>query len=72
MHFYKVFGKEKAIIEALKLNLPENHFYHSLLGYLYTNYDNEKAKFNYEMALKFAKSKNDKLTIEANLKKLYY
>jgi RNA polymerase sigma factor (sigma-70 family) len=69
---YKVFGKEKAIIEALKLNLPENHFYHSLLGYLYTNYDNEKAKFNYEMALKFAKSKNDKLTIEANLKKLYY
>ena len=34
----QVFGKEKAIQEALKLNLNENHFYHSLLGNLYTNF----------------------------------
>jgi predicted RNA polymerase sigma factor len=66
----KVFGKEKAIIEALKLNLDENHFYHSLLGNLNTNYDNNQAIVHYEMAFKLAKSKNDKLTIQNHLKKL--
>jgi RNA polymerase sigma factor (sigma-70 family) len=62
----KVFGNEKAIIEALKLDLNENHFYHSLLGNLHTNFDNKKAIFHYEMAFKFAKSNNDKLTIETH------
>lgn len=66
----KVFGKEKAIIEALKLKLDENHFYHSLLGNLNTNYDNSQAIVHYEMAFKLAKSKNDKLTIQNHLKKL--
>lgn len=66
----KVIGNEKAIKEALKLDLNENHFYHSLLGNLYTNYDDKKAFFHYEIALKLAKSDNDKSTIENYLKKL--
>lgn len=66
----KVIGIEKAIKEALKLNLNENHFYHSLIGNLYTNFDSKKAIKHYEIALKLAKSNNDKSTIENYLKKL--
>jgi RNA polymerase sigma-70 factor (ECF subfamily) len=66
----KVVGKEKAIIEALKLDLKENHFYHSLLGNLNTDMDNKKAIFHFEMAHQLAKSNTDKMTIENHLKKL--
>ncbi|TRX32996.1 RNA polymerase subunit sigma [Flavobacterium sp. ZT3R18] len=66
----KVFGKEKAIQEAIKLELNENHFYHSLLGNLNTDFDNKKAIIHFEMAYKLAKSNNDKMTIENHLKKL--
>jgi len=66
----KVHGKEKAIQEALKLDLKENHFYHSLLGNLYTNVDNNKAIIHFNMAYTLAKSNSDKLTIENHLKKL--
>lgn len=66
----KVFGKEKAIQEALKLDLKENHFYHSLLGNLNTNLENNKAIIHFEMAYKLAKSNSDKMTIDNHLKKL--
>lgn len=66
----KVYGKQKAIQEALKLDLKENHFYHSLLGDLYTAFDNNKAIIHFEKAYKLAKSKTDKKIIEAHLKKL--
>ena len=66
----KVFGKEKAIHEALKLNLTENHFYHSLLGHLYAGFDSEKAILHFELAHQLAKTKNDKVVIENHLKKI--
>lgn len=66
----KVLGNERAIQEALKLELNENQFYHSLLGYLYTELDNVRAISHFETALKIAKSKNDKQTIENYLKKV--
>jgi len=66
----KVFGKEKAIQEAIKLDLKENHFYHSLLGNLNTNFDKNKAIIHFEMAYKLAKSNSDKMTIKNHLKKL--
>ncbi|TDE29406.1 RNA polymerase subunit sigma [Flavobacterium ranwuense] len=66
----KVFGKEKAIQEALKLDLKENHFYHSLLGNLNTNLENNKAIIHFEMAYKLAKSNSDRMTIDNHLKKL--
>jgi RNA polymerase sigma factor (sigma-70 family) len=66
----KVFGKEIAINEALKLDLIDNHFYYSLLGNLYTTIDNKKAIFYYHLALKYAKTNNDELTIQTYLKKL--
>jgi RNA polymerase sigma factor (sigma-70 family) len=66
----QVFGKEKAIQEAVKLDLNENHFYHSLLGNLNTDLDNKKAILHFEMAYKLAKSNTDRMTIENHLKKL--
>jgi RNA polymerase sigma factor (sigma-70 family) len=60
----KVFGKEKAIHEALKLNLVENQFYHSMLGHLYTNLDTPAAIKHFQMALRLAKTTNDKKIIE--------
>lgn len=63
----KVIGKQKAIIEAEKLNLTDNHFYYSLLGNLYTDVDNLKAKSNFEMALGLAKTVSDRNIISKNI-----
>lgn len=62
----KVKGKETAIAEAEKLSLQDNHFYHSLLGNLYTGYDNAKAVAHFETALSLAKSPSDKAIIVKN------
>lgn len=66
----KVFGNAKAIDEALKLNLQENHYYHALLAKLYVENDNRKAIYHFERAYQLAKSESDKITIENHLKKL--
>lgn len=63
----QVKGKQAAIIEAEKLNLTGNHFYFSLLGYLYTDIDNMKGIKNFEIALGLAITNADKLTITKNL-----
>ncbi|TGD56586.1 RNA polymerase sigma factor [Flavobacterium humi] len=62
----KVKGKEIAIAEAEKLSLQDNHFYHSLLGSLYTGHDNAKAVSHFEMAYSLAKSPADKTIILKN------
>jgi RNA polymerase sigma-70 factor (ECF subfamily) len=56
----KANGKEKAIIEAEKLQLGGNHLYHSLLGELYADVDNTKAILHLQSALTLAKSTADK------------
>jgi predicted RNA polymerase sigma factor len=66
----KVKGKATAIIEAEKLNLSGNHFYFTLLGELYTEIDNEKAKQNFQKAFSLAKTQNDKQTIQKKMDKL--
>ncbi|MDB5029568.1 sigma-70 family RNA polymerase sigma factor [Mucilaginibacter sp.] len=67
----KADGKEKAIIEAEKLiQLTDSHLYHSLLGWLYTAIDNEKALAHLQAALKLAKSKGEKNRIVKNIKAL--
>jgi RNA polymerase sigma factor (sigma-70 family) len=63
----QVKGKQTAIIEAEKLNLTDNHFYYSLLGYLNTDINNMKAIKNFETALNLAKTNADKSTITKNL-----
>ncbi|MRX68565.1 RNA polymerase subunit sigma [Flavobacterium resistens] len=66
----KVMGKQEAIIEAEKLNLTDNHFYYSLLGNLYIDIDNQKAKNHFETALKLAKTVSDKNIISKNILEL--
>ncbi|MCR8561485.1 sigma-70 family RNA polymerase sigma factor [Mucilaginibacter sp. BJC16-A38] len=66
----KANGKPAAIIEAEKLNLNNNHLYYTLLGYLYTDVDNEKAIEHLKSALKLAKSETAKITIEKSISKV--
>jgi RNA polymerase sigma-70 factor (ECF subfamily) len=64
----KANNKQEAITEAEKLNLADNHFYFTLLGELYTNVDNKKAKENFQRAFAIAKTQTDKQTIQKKLK----
>ena len=66
----KVYGNEKAIKEAEKLQLTSNQFYFSLLGYLYTKLNNEKAKEFYFEALRISNTKKDKLLLQQKIKEL--
>jgi RNA polymerase sigma-70 factor (ECF subfamily) len=50
----KATSKAEAIIEAEKLKLNTNHLYYSLLGYLYTDVDNEIAIGHLRKALSLA------------------
>jgi RNA polymerase sigma factor (sigma-70 family) len=59
----KANGKQEAIIEAEKIELTDNHLYHSLLGELYTDIDNTKAISHFQRAWAIAKSSTDKTLI---------
>jgi predicted RNA polymerase sigma factor len=61
---YKANGKQAALAEAEKLKLGNNHFYFILLGELYKNIDNEKAKYNFEKAYSLAKTQTEKQGIQ--------
>ena len=65
----KANGKQEAITEAEKLNLADNHFYFTLLGELYTDLDNKKAKQHFQKALTLAKTHTDKQTIQKKIDK---
>ena len=64
----KANGKREAIIEAEKLQLTDNHLYHTLLGELYTGIDNAKATAHLQNALALARSAADKTVISNKLK----
>ncbi|MCF2490844.1 RNA polymerase sigma factor [Dyadobacter sp. CY347] len=64
----KVRGKEAAIAEAEKLQIPENHFYFALLGTLYTDIDDQKAMLHWQTSLSLAKTDSDKEAIRKKLR----
>lgn len=66
----KANGKEQAIAEAEKLKLTGNHFYFTLLGELYTDIDNKKAKEHFEKARSLAKTQSDRQVIQKKIDKL--
>lgn len=66
----KVKCKEVAIIEAERLNLKDNHFYYILLGELYTEIDNQKAKEHFQKAYTLAKNISEKQTIAKKIDSL--
>jgi RNA polymerase sigma factor, sigma-70 family len=68
--FAKVYGNEKAIPEAEKLNLFDSNYYNELLGYLYADTDITKAIEHYEQAIKLTKSKIEKQTLTREIKRL--
>jgi RNA polymerase sigma factor (sigma-70 family) len=59
----KVHGKKRAILEAEKINLTDNHLYHSLLGELNIGIDNDQAILHFQNALTLAKSTTDRMFI---------
>ena len=63
-------GKREAIAEAEKLQLTHDHFYFMLLGELYTDIDNKKARDYFHKALSLARTETDKKTIRNKIKKL--
>ena len=65
--FSKVKGKQEAIAEAEKLNLSNNHFYYTLLGELYSDIDNLKAKENFQIAFTLAKTQTDNQTVQKRI-----
>lgn len=65
---FKVQGNKIAILEAEKLRLDGNYFYHSLLGELYKDLDNNKAMEHLLKALSLSKSEADKALIANKLK----
>lgn len=60
--FAKVHGKDKAIVEAEKLGLEQNGYYHALLGYLYAQTAAAKSIAHYEQAIQLTKSPTEKQT----------
>ena len=59
----KANNKEDAIIEAEKLELDDNHLYHSLLAELYKGFNNSKSLIHLQKALILAKTDTDKQII---------
>ncbi len=60
-------NKETALKEALKINLKDNHLYHSLLAFLYKGFDEDKRTAHLNLAMKLARTENDRETIKKKL-----
>jgi RNA polymerase sigma-70 factor (ECF subfamily) len=66
----KANGKETAIKEALKIDLKQNHFYHSLLAELYDGIDKTKQIEHLNTALRLTKSKTNQKVLLEKLKRV--
>lgn len=64
---YKARGAAHALPEAEKLNLPDNHFYHLLLGELYQEMDDARAAASFETARSLAKTEAEKAYISRKI-----
>ncbi len=62
----QVHGEKHAIKEAEKLELHENSYYHSLLGYLYSKLTIGKSIYHYKRAVELTKSTAGKQTLRKN------
>ncbi|MFT5823794.1 MAG: RNA polymerase sigma factor (sigma-70 family) [Crocinitomix sp.] len=63
-------GKAVALKEALKINLADNHLYHSLLAELYIGIDSEKQLEHLEIALSLTINEHDKIITLHKIEKL--
>ncbi len=67
---YKVKGSTTALQEAAQLQAGENHFYHLLMGELYTGTHAEKALSHYQKAYTLAKTQTEKQGIQEKIVEL--
>jgi predicted RNA polymerase sigma factor len=67
---YKANGRQEALIEAEKLQLETNHFYFILLGELYKDIDNYKAKCNFKRAYALAQTQTEKQILQIKIDSL--
>jgi RNA polymerase sigma factor (sigma-70 family) len=63
-----VYGKEKALKEALKIKLEQNPLYYSLLAEFYRGSDINKRIESLKNAIRLSQNTNDKLVLENKLK----
>jgi RNA polymerase sigma-70 factor (ECF subfamily) len=56
-------NKEIALKQALKIDLKQNHLYHSLLAELYSGIDKQNQIKHLNLALNLTKSENDKILL---------
>ncbi len=64
---YKAHGQQAALVEAEKLKFENNHFCFLLLGELYKDIDNRKARCNFLMAYSLAKTQTEKQGIQERM-----
>lgn len=67
---YKASGWKIALEEAEKLNFEDNHFYHLLLGELYSHTDKLNAKLNYQRAYALAKTNTEREAIQIKIRSI--
>jgi RNA polymerase sigma-70 factor (ECF subfamily) len=65
----KVKGTNEGVRVTEKLQLSNNHYYHTLLGELYRESDEQKSKLHFKKALALAKTRTDKETLRKKMSK---
>ncbi|SDG28087.1 RNA polymerase sigma-70 factor, ECF subfamily [Dyadobacter soli] len=68
--YAKVYGNEAGLVEAEKLGLNGNTYYHALLGYLYTPLSTTQASEHYRRAIELSKSPAEVQTLERECARL--
>ena len=63
-------SKEVALVEALKIDLTQNHLYHALLAELYDDIDPQKHVDHLRKAFELAKKDGDREVIKRKLGRL--
>lgn len=66
----KVHGREKAISEALKIDLNDNHLYHALLAELYHGVDKSNEVKHLKIALSLSKTNSEADLLKRKLKSI--
>jgi len=66
----KANSKKEAITELLKIDLKDNHLYHSLLAELYNNYNQKKELDHLKIALSLVNNKTERKVIMEKLNKI--
>lgn len=67
---YKAKGKETALQEAAELPATDNHFYHVLMGELYSQLNDAKALAHYQKAYDLARTQTEKQGIQEKINQL--